>query len=117
MRPWPPRIRHIAGVRRFDNPGMESSSVPGLAESVRASVGEAAPRVRRRPAPVEPQPPVQVPCGPTLPRVVLRRQPPAHVVIGRAMPAVPRGLPAPDAAGAAAADAGDAHSIPAFLRA
>lgn len=105
-------------MQRFDNPGMELSSVPGLAASVRASAaGEAAPRVRRRPAPVEPLPPVQVPCGPTLPRVVLRRQPLPHVVIGRAMPAVPRDLPAPGASGATAADAGDAHSIPAFLRA
>lgn len=90
---------------------MESSSVPGLAASVPASAGrEAAPRVRRRPASVDPLPPVQVPCGPTLPRLVLRRQPPAHVVIGRAMPAVPRGLPVP-------AEASDAQSIPAFLRA
>lgn len=97
---------------------MESSLGAGLAGSVCASESrEAAPRARRRPAPVEPLPPVQVPCGPTLPQLVLRRQPPAHVVIGRAMPAVPRGLPAPTASGAAAAEASDAQSIPAFLRA
>jgi hypothetical protein len=97
---------------------METSLVPGLADSVRASAArEAAPRLRRRPAPVEPLPPVQVPCGPTLPRVVLRRQPLPQVIIGRAMPAVPRDLPAPGAGGAAVADAGDAQPIPAFLRA